>query len=64
MKAKREEKTVRLKRLEGRLILILKSKRYLESEIEKIKKKESYIKNKISKEKKAISLINRARRLR
>ena len=64
MKAKREEKTVRLRRLEGRLVLLLKSRNYLESELEKIRKKESYIRNKISKEKKAISLINRAKRLR
>ena len=64
MKPKEEVKTVRLKRLEGKLILILKSKRYLESELEKIRNKENYVKNNINKEKKAISLINKAKRLR
>lgn len=64
MKTKGEVKTARLKSFEGKLILLLKSKNYLENELEKVRNKESYIRNKISKEKKAISLINKARKLR
>ena len=62
--AQKEVKTVRLRRLEEKLILIQKSKNYVENELEKIRGREAFLRDKISKEKKAISLVNRAKRLR
>ena len=64
MKTKKEIKTVRLRRLEGKLALIQKTENYLGNELKKIRDKESILRNKISKEKKAIALVNRAKRLR
>jgi sugar diacid utilization regulator len=64
MKAKKEVKTARLKSFEGKLALIMKFKNYLENELERIRNRESFIRGKISKEKKAISLVNRAKKLR
>ena len=64
MKQKKETKTIRLKRLEGKLAIVIKSKNYAENELKKIQGIEQIIKEKIRKEKKAISLVNRAKRLR
>ena len=64
MKTKKEIKTVRLRRLEGKLALIQKSGDYLENELKKIRDKESILRDKIRKEKKAIALVTRAKRLR
>ena len=50
-------KTVRLRNLEEKLSLILKSKSYLDRESSKLRSKESEVRKKISMEKKAISLI-------
>ena len=52
MESKKEVKTIRLKRFEGKLALIQKSKNYVEDELKKIRDKERYIKDKIGKEKK------------
>ncbi len=64
MASKKEVKTVRLKRLEGKLAVIEKSEEYLRNELSRLNSKERVIRDKISKEKKAIALVNRARRLR
>lgn len=64
MVQKKEEKTIRLKRLEQKLLLILKSKDYVENELKKIRQKEMDVRGKIRKEKKAISFVNRAKKLR
>jgi len=64
MESGKEVKTTRLKKLEGKLSLILKSKNYIENELRRIRDKEKETREKISKEKKAISLINRAKKLR
>lgn len=63
-KAKKEVKTRRLKSFEKQLSVTLKSKEYLEKELEKIKKKEIAQRKKIAKEKQAITLSLRAKRLR
>jgi len=64
-KAKKElRKSNRLKRLEGKLSVTQKSKEYLERELSTIKGKEEKLKDKIRKEKQAISLIDRAKKLR
>ena len=57
-------KTVRLRRLEAKLSLMNKSEDYVKKELEKIRKKGAILRNKISKEKKAISLVNKAKKLR
>jgi len=44
--------------------LIQKSRTYVENELKKIREKEAFIRGKIRKEKKAITLVNRAKRLR
>jgi len=62
--AKKEIKTVRLRRFEYKLSLIQKSRTYVENELKKIREKEAFIRGKIRKEKKAITLVNRAKRLR
>ncbi|MEK9207808.1 MAG: hypothetical protein AAB922_04950 [Patescibacteria group bacterium] len=64
MASKKEVKTVRLRRFEEKLVLIQKSKNYLENELKKIRDKESVLRDKISKEKKAIVLVTRAKKLR
>ena len=64
MKMKKEAKTVRLRRLEGKLAIIEKTENYLENELRKVKDKEAVLREKIRKEKKAISLVNRAKKLR
>ena len=64
MESKKEKKTVRLRRLEEKLLFVEKSKNYLEKELEKIRGKEADIRSKISKERKAISLVNMAKKLR
>ena len=64
MASKKEVKTVRLRRFEEKLVLIQKSKNYLENELKKIRDKESVLRDKISKEKKAIALVTRAKKLR
>ena len=64
MKAKKETKTIRLKRLENKLAFLQKSKKYVDSELDRIRKREKDLSKKISKEKKAISLVNKAKKLR
>lgn len=64
MVQKKEMKTVRLRKLEGKLALLEKSRNYVEGELKKIREKENYIRDKIRKEKKAILLVNKAKRLR
>jgi len=61
---KKEEKTSRLKKLEGRFLLAEKSKRYLQKEFSRIMNKEEKLREKIRKEKRAILFSNRAKRLR
>ena len=62
--AKKEIKTVRLKRLEGNLALVMKSKRYVEGELDRVREKEEILRKKIGRQKKAISLVNKAKKLR
>lgn len=64
MGQKKEIKTIRLKRLEGKLAIIIKSRNYVENELKRVRNEENYIKEKIRKEKKAIMLVNRAKKLR
>ena len=64
MKTKKEVKTARLRRLEGKLALIQKTGDYLENELKRIGDKGAVLRDKIRKEKKAIALVNRAKRLR
>ena len=54
----------RLRNFLARLVMIGKSKKYLENELVKVREKEPGLRKKISKERKAVSLINRAKRLR
>ena len=61
---KKEVSSARLENFKERLKIIQKSKAYLENELPKIREREERLRKKISKEKKAISLINRAKRLR
>ncbi|MBU2562488.1 MAG: hypothetical protein KKF68_02400 [Nanoarchaeota archaeon] len=61
---KKSEKSNLLKKLEGKIVIVDKTKNYLKEETSKIRKEEEKLKRKISKEKKAISLINRAKKLR
>ncbi len=60
----KEVKTTRLKEFEKKLLIIKKTKAYLEKEILKIRDKETKMKEKIMKEKQAISLVNKAKKLR
>jgi len=60
----KEVKTTRLKEFEKKLLIIKKTKAYLEKEIFKIRDKETKMKEKIIKEKQAISLVNKAKKLR
>lgn len=60
----KEVKTTRLKKLEEKLFLILKSKNYVENELKRIRDKEKETREKIRKERKAISLIIKAKKLR
>ena len=64
MESGKGEKTTRLKKLEEKLFLILKSKNYVENELKRIKDKEKETREKISKEKKAISFSNMVKKLR
>ena len=63
---KKEEviKTSCLKKLEKKLAIIEKSKDYLATELSKIRAEETELKGKIRKEKEAVSLMNKAKRLR
>ena len=56
--------SVRLENFKQRLRNILKSKEYIERELPKLRDRETKLREKISKEKEAISLVNRAKRLR
>lgn len=61
---KKEVKSARLRNFEGRYKMLDKSRKYLEKELSKVREKEAVLRKHISKEKRAISLINRAKRLR
>ncbi len=64
MEKNKEVKSSYLKRLEKKLIGIEKSENYLMEEISKIRQKKAKLKEKIKKEKRAISLMNRAKKIR
>jgi hypothetical protein len=64
MKTEEVIKTSRLEKLEKKLGVIEKSKNYLETELSKIKAQEAELKEKTRKEKQALSLMNKAKRLR
>ena len=57
-------KTSRLEKLEKKLVIIEKSKNYLGTQLAKIRAEEAELKGKIRKEKEAVSLMNKAKRLR
>ena len=61
---KKEEKTSRLKKLEGKFLLDEKSKKYLQKELSRIMNKEEKLREKIRKEKQAILFSGRAKKLR
>ena len=61
---KKELTSARLKNFRQKLVVTEKSKQYLEKELPKIRDKEAVLRKKMSREKKAISLINRAKKLR
>ncbi len=63
---KKEEviKSSRLEKLKKKLAIIEKSKDYLQTELSKIRAEETELKGKIRKEKEAVTLTNRAKRLR
>ena len=61
---KKEEKTSRLKKLEGKFLLAEKSKKYLQKELSRIMNKEEKLREKTRKEKQAILFSNRAKKLR
>ncbi|MEK6842818.1 MAG: hypothetical protein AABX84_03295 [Nanoarchaeota archaeon] len=63
-KERKEVNSRRLGNLRARLAITEKSKMYLEKELPKLRDREWKLREKISKEKKAISLVNRAKRLR
>lgn len=54
----------RLKHLKAKMDVLTKASTYLSKELSKVREKEAVLRKKISKEKKAISLVNRAKRLR
>ena len=64
MKTEEVIKTSRLEKLEKKLVIIEKSKNYLETELSKVKTEEAELKGKIRKEREAVSLTNKAKRLR
>jgi len=64
MKTEEVIKTSRLEKLEKKLVIIEKSKNYLEKELSKVKTEEAELKGKIRKEREAVSLTNKAKRLR
>ena len=61
---KKELTSARLKNFRQKLAVTEKSKQYIEKELPKIRDKETVLRKKMSREKKAISLINRAKKLR
>ncbi|MBI2043606.1 hypothetical protein HYT25_04425 [Candidatus Pacearchaeota archaeon] len=61
---KKELTSARLKNFKRKLTVTEKSKQYIEKELPKIRNKEAELRKKMSREKKAISLINRAKKLR
>ena len=56
--------SVRLENFRQALRNVLKSIGYIQKELPRLRESESVLKTKISREKKAISLVNRAKRLR
>ena len=63
---KKEEviKTSRLESLEKKLVILEKSKNYLQTELSKLRADETELKAKIRKEKEATALTDKAKRLR
>jgi hypothetical protein len=64
MKKERVVKTSRLKDLENKIGIIEKSKDYLMKELSKIRVRETELKERLRKEKQAVSLMNKAKKLR
>ena len=64
MKTEEVIKTSRLEKLEKKFEVTAKSKNYLETELSKIRIQETELKAQIRKEKEAVSLMNKAKRLR
>ena len=54
----------RLQHFMQQLSIVQKSKKYIERELPRLRDREMTLREKISKEKKAITLVNRARKLR
>ena len=63
-KVKKEVKSARLKKFEGKFRIAEKSRNYLEKELCKVKEEQEKLRLRISKEKQAINFMNRAKRLR
>lgn len=61
---RKEVESNRLTELREKLSVVEKSKEYIEKELPKLRDSIFGLKDKIRKEKKAISLINRAKRIR
>ena len=61
---KKDLTSARLKNFKKKLVVTEKSKKYIEKELPKIRDKEAELRKRMSNEKKAISLINRAKKLR